>query len=260
MYTENKQLKDKLDYGLCRASTLGKTQSYFLKFSSASPAAAPFAFSITAKPEQDVLVQQLLVTADKFALATDIRVAGQSINTSDSNIDLSAFTVATKRNTYVGIAIAAEQECLITGNLEAAGTINAGYAVDAIENPPTINSQVKCYDKVFGMGSVSVGGGASAQLTARAVRQVILRDLVLFNTSGVVEDLHVSSITVSGKEMLTGASGSEIPLSIFLATTDRNFGLDMNFPILPSQPVTVTIRNAGAAAAKVQGTFFVENL
>ena len=68
MYTENKQLKDKLDYGLCRASTLGKTQSYFLKFSSASPAVAPFAFSITAKPEQDVLVQQLLVTADKIAL------------------------------------------------------------------------------------------------------------------------------------------------------------------------------------------------
>jgi hypothetical protein len=245
-----------LDYRTKNINSYNKIQSYFLGFSQITGASSG---TLVASPEDNVILQDLFVVSNSSGLVDDIRISGQSVNCSNKGIELLAFSPKSRRNNYFGIELQSEREVAIDLTLDTAGNASAGWAVNQIGAVKSINSQIHLFDKLFGLDKTTAVKNTSTVITAEAVRAVTLRELVLWNHTDTVstdKDLFVTSIKVSGKEMLTGKSGFAIPLALFAPDTKERTGLDMDYPIQASQPVSITVKNTDALTDAVIGGMF----
>lgn len=243
-------------------------QSFYL--SSALQTVNVTPFTISATSALDLLMDSLyfqcggLTEADKgTVLVTSLTVSGQSIQASNQGMPFTAFTPS---NNYaieginsLSLTIATSQvfSATVTGAFANALAVTnpVGFAIsteptDIVVSP---NESGSLLSYCFGMGSVAVPAGGTAQLQATCLRDdVFLGRLVMDTDSlrvGVLanqECLQITSILVDGIELLSSVTPANAPLLLSQVTPQSNdkTGLQANYFVKQNSQVIITIANA----------------
>lgn len=219
-------------------------------------------YSITAQAQENVFLKYFFLTATKQGFVRDIRVGNQSLNCSDSAMDLAMFSDFSQRYAMIGIAVDGNIQTSIDFQLDGTGTTeraSGGFSCDAIDKAPTLTAQCDALNKFFGMGDATIAPSGSAQLSAQALRDCHLCDLLLQNHTGTVENnnLVVTDITVAGRSLFSGQNGDGIGLNVLVGYTQKQL-IQIDTDIQTNQRVIITIKNTDAVnSALVGGGFFV---
>lgn len=214
--------------------------------------------TVTAKSQEPVLIKYLFIQCSATGTVSDLKIGNQSLNCSDSDIDLALFNAGTQRKPMIGVAVDGNIQLTIDVATDADGDVSAGYTCEAIEAAPSMNEQGNAIDKFFGLGSVSVPAGGSAELSAQALRDALLKSLVLSShDSANASKVTVADITVKGRSIFSGQAGAGIGIDIF-DTTTQDFTLMINTAISTNERVTVKLENSHSAAIVVGGGAYCE--
>lgn len=220
------------------------------------------AFSLTGTLQQAALLQDLVLNADQLGLVTDIRVAGQSIMVSNQGADISMFAAAAQSEDHrgFGIALDSQQEVSVQGTLAAAGTVYGGLALDPVDPSQVVpvNQLGQELDYCCGLGSVSVGAGADADLTATIRRPVFLGLLCLTPSADAI-DITVRSVKVNNIELLNGPAGvnGEVGIEMFSSLATDLDGRIIGYPTRQNDQISITCHNYNVAARTVYGGAFL---
>ena len=83
---------------------------------------------------------------------------------------------------------------------DADSAVTGAFSCEAIACAPSISEQGAAINKFFGLGSVSLGAGATGQLSAQALRNTTLKDLVLScHDPAESSKIDVTDITIKGQ-------------------------------------------------------------
>lgn len=213
--------------------------------------------TFTAKAQEDVYLKYLIASATGYGVLDDIRIGNQSLNCSDSGIELQTFSEMAKRKPVIGIAVDGNIQMSLDVTLDGAGaeSFQGGFSCEAIEKAPAITSQN--LNRFFGLGSVSVPASGSAQLSAQALRDCFLKDLLVSAHADNDFGLIITDITIKGRSIFSGQSGDGVGVNVVNQYATAGF-ISVNTMIETNQRVVVTVSNTGAAAATVSGAFYAE--
>ena len=213
--------------------------------------------TFTAKSQESVYLRNLICDASTFGVVNDLRIGNQSLNCSDSAIELKTFTEFSQRKPFIGIAVDGNIQMSIDVTLDGAGSeaFQGGFSCEAVEKAPTIAQQGNAINKFFGLGSVSVPASGTAQLTAQALRDCLLKDLLLTAHEANAFGLVVTDITVKGRSIFSGQSGDAIGLNVLSEYTMSSL-VSVNTTIETNERVVVTLANGTAGAVVVGGAFY----
>ena len=215
--------------------------------------------SFTSKAQESVFLKFFLCDATTYGVVNDLRIGNQSLNCSDSAIDISVFSPSNKRRPTVGVAVDGNIQMQIDVTLDGAGAeqFQAGFSCEAIETAPTIAQQGNAINKFFGLGSVSVPPAGTAQLNAQALRDTFLRSLLLkvhdVSSFGIV----VTDISISGRSIFSGQADDGIGANVLEPLTSDGL-IGINTTIATNERVTVTLANSTGAAVIVGGALYAE--
>ena len=214
--------------------------------------------SFTAKAQEDVYLKFAMFTASTNGVVRDFKIGNQSLNCSDSSIELQAFNPPSQRRPFVGVAVNGNIQISVDLLLDGAGAeqFQGALSCEAIDKAPTLAEQGQALNRFFGLGSVSVPAAGTAQLNAQALRDCMLKDLVLA-AHGAGDDVVITDITVKGRSLFSGQSGAAISLSALQNDVQGGF-ITLNLPIETNERVIVTLSNAGASAIVVGGAIYAE--
>jgi len=214
--------------------------------------------TLTAKSQESVLIKFLYVNASQAGVVDDVKIGNQSLNCSDSAIDLALFKPSTQRKPFVGVAVDGNIQLTVDVSTDAAADVSAGYTCEAIADAPSMNEQGDAIDKFFGLGSVSVPAGGSAQLSAQCLRDCFIKSLVLSSHDAAnASKITVSDITIKGRSIFSGQSGAGIGIDLF-ETQTQDFTLMINTALATNERVVVTLASSAAAAVTVGGGAYCE--
>jgi hypothetical protein len=238
------------------------------------------AFTITSTVERPALLQTLNVFADNNAggfsegTITEITVGGQSIMVSDSVACLSSLRPVTNFGAYkgahsLGISINQQMTLVVQGTTVNASNVSVACALDPLPGAQFVKSraqQALNYNVLFGTGQVAIpaiAGPVPGQVTSIATsnRACTLGQLLIQNNNPAIpsQDLVISSIKISGLEMLAGPTGNqEISIAQFAADAGDVAGSTLGYEIAPMARVEITYLNYNAAIATVCGAIFCE--
>jgi hypothetical protein len=213
--------------------------------------------TFTAKAQEDVYIKHGLFSADQNGVVNDIRIGNQSLNCSDSGIDLAAFTTDTKRRPVIGVAVDGNIQIAIDVTLDTNGNFEGAFTCEAIDKAPTLAAQSGALNKFFGLGSVSVPLSGTAQLSATALRDCMLRDLLLAAHADSAGGIIVEDITVKGRSLFSGQAADGVSLAALQTSTFAQY-VQVNTMIETNQKVIVSLKNTTAAAVTVGGMLYAE--
>lgn len=235
------------------------------------------AFTQTSQIERPALLQSLNLFADDNAggfsagTITEVTIGGQSIMVSDSVACLASLRPINNFSDYhgsssLGISVNQQMTVVIQGTTVAAANVGMAVALDPLPTQlvKTRAEQATNYNVIFGTGQVNIPaivGPTPGQVTSVATsnRACTLGSLIIQNNSAVpTQNIVVSSLKVSGLELLAGATGiQEIPLAQFAADSASSpIGGSLGYEIPPMARVEITYLNYDAAIATVCGTIF----
>jgi len=265
----DRQLVYKSSHNITLRQKVNKAQNLYLGDAQIRGAGALAAWTQTATVQRPVMLSTMNITSDTPAGdITNITVSGLSLFTSNQSAALECFAPASfgQRQRVIGLSMSNNQTLVVQGNLTAGGNVAMACAVDPIElqDVKQPGDQSEGYNFIFGMGTVVVPAGGAAQLVATAVRDCTLGELILASHTAAVAtagtDVVVTSINVSGLEMLAGATATQqIPLQAFFnSASDANSGLRLSYPILSNAVVIISLTNFNAAPITVAGGIFCE--
>lgn len=242
----NRQLLAKTQDG-CNA-VAGDSQTLFL---GGAPATAVTNFTLTGTPQKPVMLGVLNIMSTQSGVINDIKIAGQSVFTSDKPcaIELFYYLATSIRERYCGVTMGAGLDVFIDGKLNSSGDVAFAWAVDPVEKALEKRDQAPFYDWIFGLDQADIGALSTGTLSAVSVRPCSLGELMLFGTDTNQSDVFVTSVKVGGDELLTGDGNQAIPLSAFLPNQQNDSGLDLNYKIGSNVPVSITIQNRHATVA-----------
>jgi len=214
--------------------------------------------TLTSKAQEPILLKYLFVSASSTGVVTDLKVGNQSLNCSDSDIDLSLFDPMTQRKPLIGVAVDGNIQMSIDVKTDADANVTAGFTCEAVEAAPSLNEQGNSIDKFFGLGSVSVPADGSAELSAQALRDCFLKNLVISSHDDVNKNkVIVTDITIKGRSIFTGQSGDGVGIDILMTQT-QDFALAINTAIATNERVVVKLENKHTAAITVGGGAYCE--
>lgn len=259
----NRQKMSRAENCISYSQRFNEAQSLFLSPAKSLAAANANVIATTQRP---LLLQSIGVSSTQFGNITDIKVAGQSLNCSDSSAAIGSFLFEAQgaQNRTIGLTINNNQTVSVEAVLAAGGDF--GFAISAYPIDPSqvrsLKEQADRYNFYFGLGTAAPGAAGTATMTATATRGCVLGEVRLSNQTagGAVpdSDLVVSSFKVSGIEMLAGDTNQEVPFSAFTGSSTDVLGLALDYPIEPNAIVQVVVENKnGGAAATVGGVIFV---
>ena len=108
------------------------------------------------------------------------------------------------------------------------------------------------------MGSVAIAAGAAGQLTAQALRNTTLKDLVLScHNEAATGNIDVTDITIKGRSIFSGQAGDVVSLATLQSTTQA-FMIGINTPIETNERVTISLFNNDAAAQTIGGGLYCD--
>lgn len=209
--------------------------------------------SFTAKAQEDVFLKFAMLKASTFGVVSDIKIGNQSLNCSDSAIELLAFNPPSQRRPFIAVAVNGNIQISIDVLLDGSGSENfqAAFSCDAIDRAPTLAEQGDALNRFFGLGTVSVPASSTAQLNAQALRDCMLKDIILA-AHGSGDEVVVTDITVKGRSVFSGQSGDAISLSALQNDVQGAF-VSLNLPIETNERVIVTLQNLNATTPAVVG-------
>jgi len=215
--------------------------------------------TFTAKSQESVYLKSLLCDATTFGVVNDIRIGNQSLNCSDSAIELKTFTEFGQRRPVIGLAVDGNIQMSIDITLDGVGSeaFQGGFTCEAIEKAPTIAQQGNAINKFFGLGSVSVPASGTAQLTAQALRDCMLKDLLIKAHEANAFGLVVTDITIKGRSIFSGQSGDAVGVNALNEYAQSSL-VAVNTAIETNERVVVTLANGTAGAIVVSGAFYAE--
>jgi len=213
--------------------------------------------STTAQTQEDCYLKYLFLEVGA-GLVNDLRIGNQSLNVSDSGIDTALFNNGTQRKPLIGIAVNGNIQMSIDVTTDADSAITGAFSCEAIDCAPSISEQGSAINKFFGLGSVSVGAGATAQLSAQALRNTTLKDLVLAcHDEAEASKIDVTDITIKGRSLFSGQSGDVVSLTS-LASGTQGFAVGINIPIETNERVVVSLKNNHGSALVVGGGLYCD--
>jgi len=214
--------------------------------------------TFTAQAQESVFIRYLFISSSAQGVVTDLKIGNQSLNCSDSDIDLSLFDPATQRKPAIGVAVNGNIQMSFDVKADEDGGLTAGFSCEAVENAPSIGEQGNAIDKFFGLGSVSVGAGGSAELSAQALRDCFLRDLVIASHDLLNKNkVTITDITVKGRSIFSGQSGDAVGIDVLQSQT-QGFAIPLNTMIETNERVVVKLSNTHTAAIIVGGGAYCE--
>ena len=213
--------------------------------------------TITAKSQEPVFLRYAYVQMG-VGVVNDIKVGNQSLNCSDSDISYALFQNDTQRKPLVGLAVDGNIQMAIDVTTDADSAVTAAFSCEAIESAPSISEQGDAINKFFGLGSVSIATTATEVLSAQALRNCTLKDLVLAcHTAAEASKVDIVDITIKGRSIFSGQSGDVVSLTA-LASETQGFSVGINTPIQTNETVTVTLKNNHTGTLIVSGGLYVE--
>jgi len=213
--------------------------------------------TITAKSQEPVFLRYAYVQMG-VGVVNDIKVGNQSLNCSDSDISYALFQNDTQRKPLVGLAVDGNIQMAIDVTTDADSAVTAAFSCEAIEAAPSISEQGDAINKFFGLGSVSIATTATEVLSAQALRNCTLKDLVLAcHTAAEASKVDIVDITIKGRSIFSGQSGDVVSLTA-LASETQGFSVGINTPIQTNETVTVTLKNNHTGTLIVSGGLYVE--
>jgi len=213
--------------------------------------------SITAKSQEPCYLRYLYVQMG-VGVVNDVKVGNQSLNCSDSDISYALFQNDTQRKPLVGLAVDGNIQMAIDVTTDADSAVTAAFSCEAIESAPSISEQGDAINKFFGLGSVSIATTATEVLSAQALRNCTLKDLVLAcHTAAESSKVDVVDITIKGRSIFSGQSGDVVSLTA-LASETQGFSVGINTPIQTNETVTVTLKNNHTGTLVISGGLYVE--
>lgn len=228
----------------------------FVPASRSATTAAQLA-TITAKSQEPVFLRYAYIQMGE-GVVNDIKVGNQSLNCSDSDISYALFQNDTQRKPLVGLAVDGNIQMAIDVTTDADSAVTAAFSCEAIEAAPSISEQGDAINKFFGLGSVSIATTATEVLSAQALRNCTLKDLVLAcHTASESSKVDVVDITIKGRSIFSGQSGDVVSLTA-LASETQGFSVGINTPIQTNETVTVTLKNNHNGTLIVSGGLYVE--
>ena len=94
---------------------------------------------------------------------------------------------------------------------DANSVLSGAFSCEAIQTAPSISAQCNAINKFFGLGSVAIAAGAAGQLTAQALRNTTLKDLVLScHNEAATGNIDVTDITIKGRSIFSGQAGDVV--------------------------------------------------
>ena len=242
---------------------VGTAQNLYLGGAQARGVGAGGNFTLSSTVQRICLLQTVNIDGtDALGLISDISVAGLSTFTSDKDCALGMFQSKSyqSQNRSLGISVSNNQQIVIQGSSVTGGNFGAAIGIDPLEAAKSPQDQAQAYSFAFGLGQINVGAGASATLQAVATRDVTLGQLMLFKNqaAGALDDLVVTSVKVSGLEMLNASAATvEIPIQVFGAESSDPC-TDLGYPINSNAIGEVTVKNFSGAGIDVAGGIFCE--
>ncbi len=228
----------------------------FVPVSRSATTAATLATS-TAKSQEPVFIRFIYLSMGA-GVVNDIKVGNQSLNCSDSDMSFALFQNDTQRKPLVGLAVDGNIQMAIDVTTDADSALTGAFTCEAIETAPSISEQGNAINKFFGLGSVAIGAGATGLLTAQALRNCRLKDLVLAcHTAAESSKVDVTDITIKGRSIFSGQSGDVISLDA-LATDTQAFTVSIDTPIQTNETVTVSLKNNHSGSLTVSGGLYSE--
>jgi len=239
-------------------------QPKFVPFQTVSPTALTRT-TVTAKAQQPVFLKYILANAKTTGYVNDFRIGNQSLNCSDSDIDFSLLSDFSQRVAVVGVAVDGNIQMSLDVTLDGSGPIpfSAGFSCEKIDKAMPIVSQ--CQDgysslnRFFGMGKVTLANDATGQLSAQALRDCRLLDLVLTSHTVAADasNLHVTDITIAGVSIYSGQSGASLSIAQLSQYAQKEL-VAVNTAIETNQRVIVTIQNKAGIEVTIGGGWFAE--
>ncbi len=228
----------------------------FVPVSRSATTAATLATS-TAKAQEPVFLRYVYLSMGA-GVVNDIKVGNQSLNCSDSDMSFALFQSDTQRKPLVGLAVDGNIQMAIDATTDADSALTGAFSCEAIETAPSISEQGNAINKFFGLGSASIATTATATLSAQALRNCTLKDLVLAcHTASESSKVDVTDITIKGRSIFSGQSGDVVSLDS-LATETQAFTVSINTPIQTNETVTVSLKNNHSGTLIVSGGLYCE--
>jgi len=214
--------------------------------------------TVTAQAQEPVLLKYLFIQSTSAGVVSDLKIGNQSLNCSDSAIDLSLFDSYTQRKPIIGVAVDGNIQLSVDITTDGDSNVSAGFTCEAVDNAPSMNEQGKAIDKFFGLGSVSVPNGGTAELSAQCLRDAFLKSLVLASHDETNKDkVIVTDITIKGRSIFSGQSGAGLSIDL-LSDQTQDFALMINTAIATNERVVVKLANSHTAAIVVGGGAYCE--
>jgi hypothetical protein len=213
--------------------------------------------SATAQSQEDVYLKYLFLESGA-GLINDLRIGNQSLNVSDSGIDTSLFSSSTQRKPLIGVAVNGNIQMSIDVTTDADSALTGAFSCEAIDCAPSISEQGAAINKFFGLGSVSLATGATGQLSAQALRNTTLKDLVLScHTFEESSKIDVTDITIKGRSIFSGQSGDVVALTSLFSEA-QGFAVGINIPIETNERVVVSLKNNHSGTLVVGGGLYCD--
>jgi len=224
----------------------------------ATAAAVPT--TINSQSQEPVFLKALFLEVGA-GVVNDLRIGNQSLNTSDSAIDTALFAPNQQRKNVIGVAVDGNIQMSVQVTTDAGSNVTGAFSCEAIQSAPSISAQCNAINKFFGLGSISIpalGVGNTVTLTASALRNTTLKDLVLACHDDQFSALiDVVDITIKGRSIFSGQAGDVVSLTSLNSTT-QGFMVGINVPIETNERVTVTLTNNHVAALIVGGGLYCD--
>ncbi len=228
----------------------------FVPVSRVATTAATLA-TATSQSQEDVYLKYLTLSVGA-GVVNDLRIGNQSLNVSDSAIDTALFNSATQRKPLIGIAVNGNIQMSIDVTTDADGAVTGAFSCEAIDCAPSISEQGPAINKFFGLGSVSLTTGASGQLSAQALRNTTLKDLVLScHDAAESSKIDVTDITIKGRSIFSGQAGDAVSLDALLSEA-QGFMVGINIPIETNERVVVSLKNNHSGTLVVGGGLYCD--
>ena len=257
----NKEFRCKSNYTL--STKIRNAQSLIL---SGAQGVGVTTYKLSGTAARASLLQVLSIEATATGSVSQIRIAGQNLNTSDQDGHVGAFSIkasnAGAKQRFIGIAVASQQASTIAveGTLSAAGDINFGLSLHPISDSqvPSIEAQAEFFNYFCGLGQVAVPAGGTAKLSCVTTRGSNLGQLILSSDVIATTDLTVTSCEINGLEMLGGNSDQAVPFGQFGADAGDVLGNLLHTRVEANANISITVANKNAAIALVRGTIFCD--
>ena len=209
-------------------------------------------------------------------LITGIRVAGQEILASNAAVPWMALSnrIAGMDGGYRSIGLTISNSQTVAVDVSNTGVAAGNFQFSCTTTPipdsavVPVNSSGDSLNFLFGLGeTLALAAGASANLTAVALRPTVLGRLVVVqqgavNPGGALADITIDSILVNNIELLSGQTGAAvggggIPAECcgVLSTYDGDTSL-LQYPVELNSTVTVLVTNRTAGPVSIGAAIY----